>query len=1417
MIQRPGHDVAIVGMACVFPGAGDLESYWKNIVEGRDAITGVPEGRWDKVFHDPSSDAVHRLYTDRGGFIDEHASFDALEFGVMPVAAQASEPDQLLMLQVAAQAMRHAGYEERSFPHETSGVILGRGGYLNSGMARLVQKVRVSQELVECLRTVVPGITEEQLEKVQAEYQGRVGHIGPDTVIGLVPNLAASRVANRLDLGGPAYTVDAACASSLIAVDKACEDLARGAADLVIAGGVHLTHDVTFWSVFCQLGALSRRGKIRPFSADADGLLIGEGLGAVVLKRLEDAVSDGDTVHAVIRASGVASDGREASVMNPRVDGQLLALKRAWATLDVDPKAPGSIGLIEAHGTATQAGDAAELSTVGAFFGDVKEERLPVIGSVKSQIGHAMPAAGIAGLIKAAMSVRDGVLPPTLHIDEPHPGLAGTRFRTIGASEPWEADGPRRAAVNAFGFGGINAHVVLEEHSSSSRTQVTVPDSRPECLFLARQTAAELVEALDAGETDIGSGPARLALLDPTEERVAKARRIIERGRPFHGRSDLWFSPEGLIASGGKVAFLYPGVDADFRPRIKDVADLLGEDLHPELVSAEDPSFAKSLTTAELEKTGVAIVLVNGLLTRALHELGVRPDAICGHSIGEWSGMIEAGCFEASEVEAFVRALEPGTLEVPGVAFATAGCSIERVEAVVADLADVTISHDNCPHQVVACGPSDEIDELLLRLKGEKVLCQKLDFRSGFHSPLFTDHLSPIETAARSLALRAPEVELYSATTCSPYPSEEVELRELFCEHLLKPVRFRELIERMHSDGVRAFVQVGTGSLPGFVGDTLKGAPHIAVHTNTSKRTGKDELRRALAALWAEGAEPELSRLFRPAEATSPKHKPVQLQLGAPIVHPETPLEVRGGVDLSALSGDPVLEAFADTLREFESSGREVVEAYQAAQGPPKTALTRRTISLETDPLLIDHSFFPQPEGWPIPSDRFPLVPMTMSIGMILDAARALQPGRVAVAIERVRAWRWMQIEEPIEIELSAALVEDDLVKVSIDGYIEGSVRFADDYEPAPQAEAPPLEDPAPAGLTPPEIYGGRWMFHGPAYHAVSGLSLRGSNGMDGRIVRSAGEGALLDGAGQLFGLWISRSFTDDRMALPVRVGAIRFFGPEPEAGAELDCAIRITEHDDRKVIGDFELSSGGAVWAEVQDWEDRRFESDAVQWPVICHPESNALAAPHPAFASSAWMPTPYTKTATRDYFARRYLDAEALAEYREMNPKRQTDWLAGRIAAIDAVRHHLWAEGAGSIFPIEVQIRNDEEGRPYVSTHPGLHLSLSHSSGAGVAKVSSLHPVGIDLEPVASRPDTLLRAAFSDDDLSHLPTGCDRDEWITRLWCAKEARAKQTGEGITQPKSLHITAIEGETVFVDEVPIETSRDGEWIIAATS
>ncbi|NUK62478.1 beta-ketoacyl [acyl carrier protein] synthase domain-containing protein, partial [Streptomyces lunaelactis] len=253
------------------------------------------------------------------------------------------------------------------------------------------------------------------------------------------PPPPAARTANRLDFRGPAYTLDAACASSLLAVEQAAGLLAGGSCDLVVAGAVHHCHIATLWSVFTQLRALSPSQRIRPFDRRADGTLLSEGTGVVLLKRLADAERDGDRIYAVVRGAGVAGDGRAASLMSPLVDGQVRALEQAWRQAGLDPAAPDALGLLEAHGTGTPVGDEAELATVARVFGPRAAGAEPVaMGSVKSMLGHTMQASGMAGLIKAVLAVHDGVLPPTLHLDDPHEGFARTRMRPVTAAEPWE-------------------------------------------------------------------------------------------------------------------------------------------------------------------------------------------------------------------------------------------------------------------------------------------------------------------------------------------------------------------------------------------------------------------------------------------------------------------------------------------------------------------------------------------------------------------------------------------------------------------------------------------------------------------------------------------------------------------------------------------------------------------------------------------------------------------------------------------------------------------------------------------------------------------------------------------------------------------------------------------------------------------
>lgn len=1398
---------AIVGMACVFPGAPDLETFRQNVEGGVDAITDVPDGRWDASFYDAASTAVDRFYCRRGGFIDPYARFDALGFGIMPVAAQGAEPDQLLALQTAAAAMADAGFDTRDFPRATTGVILGRGGYMGPGLVRVDQHVRMANQLVSYLRALVPGIDDDRLAEVKADFQSRLGPYGPDTAIGLVPNLVASRIANRLDLKGPAWTVDAACASSLVAVDQAIRELSSGRSDLMIAGGVHLCHDVTLWSVFCQLGALSRSEQIRPFDERADGLLVGEGIGILVLKRFEDAVADGDRVYAVIRGSGLASDGRDASLMQPRVEGQLLALERAWHEAGIDPT---TIGLLEAHGTGTPAGDAAELETLRRFFGEVD----CALGSVKSMIGHAMPAAGAAGLIKAALAVHHAVLPPTLHCERPKRGLLDSGFRPLAEAEPWE--GPvRRAGVDAFGFGGIDAHVVLEAPPPPARTRArsVVPDTRAVLHLYAGDGPEEVLDALEAGRVGDGRGRCRLAVLEPTPAKLERARKIVERGEAWRsGRGGMWYSPRALASRGGKTAFLFPGVDASFAPRVEDVAEAFDRPL-PTHLDAED-----------LEGIGFGIVSVSRLLLAVLEQdLGVKPHVMAGHSIGEWSGMIASGLIPDEEVDPFIRSLVPGRLEVPGVVFAAVACGIELAEEVIEGLPEIAVSHDNCPHQLILCGREDSIDVAIGRLKESGTLCQKLPFRSGFHSPLFEGYLDTYREHMTRLPLTAPRVPLWSATTCAPYPTAPGEVRELAIRHLVEPVRFRELCERLHDEGVRIFVQVGTGSLVGFVGDTLRGRDHTVVSANVPKRSGLDQLGHLAAALWVEGVRVALDRL--PLRIPS-RGRGVPLELGSRLVTPDAALALPAPAapleDPEVDPADPVMAEFATTLREIRHASREVIAAYRdrAAAAPPleprSVALTHR-LSVDAFPELVDHTFYRQAPGWPHMSDRFPVVPMTTTVATMLELAGELVPERVPVAIERLRAFRWIAVEPPLDLDIRLDFDGVDRVYVELEGYAQATVRLAEAYPPAPEARAFSLTGERPPRQTADTLYEDRWMFHGPAFQAVRELGPMADDGIRGTLESLPTPGALLDNAGQLLGYWVMESTEIDRLAMPVRVDRMAFHGPHPPVGEAMECRVKVTELTEQIVRADIDvLGADGTPWCVIDGWEDRRFDTVPRLWEVLRYPEENAYAEPLDdgyVRVEEAWR-----SSAALELVSRRFLSAPERAQYESGGLRRQRSFLLGRIAIKDAVRLYLWEQDHGPLFPAQIAVDNDASGRPVVSGPfaQDLRVSVAHKPGVAVAIVGEGQDVGIDVEKIEHRGEDFERISFTDAERALLPLH-HRDEWLTRFWVAKEAVAKARGTGLGgNPRRFEVVDVAGGSLTCAGLQVQTEVEGEYVIGWT-
>ena len=518
----PPGDIAIVGMACIFPGAPDLQSYWENIVSKVDAVTDPPEDWGADFFYDPDSRANDRIYCKRGGYLGELARFNPLDYGIMPLSVDGGEPDHYLALRLAYEALADAGADSQAIVGERMEVIIGRGTYVNRGWATLVQHGVIVDQTLRILKELHPEHTPEELQAIKRELKASLPPFNAETAPGLIPNIITGRIANRLDLMGTNYIVDAACASSLIAVETGMRDLLTQKCDLVLAGGVQASTPAPLHMIFCQLNALSRRCEIRPFDKDADGTMLGEGAGVVVLKRQEDAERDGDRIYALIKGVGVASDGRGLGLLTPRVEGEALALQRAYEMAGISPR---TVELIEAHGTGTPVGDLAEIQALRRIFdphdgvhpfGGPQDRSWCALGSVKSMISHLIPAAGIAGLIKAALALYHKVLPPTLHCDEPNPQfeLGKTPFYINTETRPWvhgALDTPRRAGVNAFGFGGINAHVILEEyadrHCPNADCQRTVPVriNRTEDISFHRNWDSEVL---------ILQGESRLALIE---------------------------------------------------------------------------------------------------------------------------------------------------------------------------------------------------------------------------------------------------------------------------------------------------------------------------------------------------------------------------------------------------------------------------------------------------------------------------------------------------------------------------------------------------------------------------------------------------------------------------------------------------------------------------------------------------------------------------------------------------------------------------------------------------------------------------------------------------------------------------------------------------------------------------------------
>ena len=804
--------IAIIGMACRFPGGvKNPTDYWQLLRDGVDAIAEIPAQRWNiERYYHPDPEVPGKMYSRWGGFIDEVDRFDPQFFDISPREATGMDPRQRLLLETSWEALENAAVAPPQIQGSPTGVFVGIGGE-------------------EYFRSIVNS--------------GGAKQIDPYLSLGNERSVAAGRIAYVLGMQGPAIALDTSCSSSLLAVHLACGSLRSGECNLALAGGVNLTllPDATIG--LCQLKALAVDGRCKTFDAAANGYVRAEGCGIFILKRLDDAIADGDNILALIRGSAANHDGKSNGLTAPNGPSQQAVIRQALENAGVKPS---QIQYVETHGTGTSLGDPIEVSALAKVLGEGRspQERIK-IGSVKTNVGHLEAAAGVASLMKVVLALQHQQIPPHLHLKNPNPYIRWQKLPVVVPTEltPWDSQGKRLAGVSAFGMSGTNVHLILEEAPEIGNRNGEGDKNSQErplhLLTLSGKSEKALRELAGRYQTHLNSNPEisladvcftantgrshfphRLATVASSTAQLQEQLQAFETGKPnpqiISGQRSGNRSP--------KIAFLFTGQGSQyvgmgrelyqtqptFRKTLLHCDEILREYLEKPLLEVLYPEPGKTSPINETAYAQPTLFALEYALAKLWNAWGIYPEAVMGHSIGEYVAACTAGAFSLEDGLKLIatRGRLMQALPVGGemISVMASEATVKRIIELDADR--VAIAALNGPESIVISGNTDAIEKAIATLESLGIKTKKLTVSRAFHSPLMEPMLAEFEKVAREVTFSTPKIDLISNVT-GKLATEEIATPAYWCRHIRQPVRFAQSMETLNSEGYKLFVECG--------------------------------------------------------------------------------------------------------------------------------------------------------------------------------------------------------------------------------------------------------------------------------------------------------------------------------------------------------------------------------------------------------------------------------------------------------------------------------------------------------------------------------------------------------------------------------------------------------------------------------